>query len=82
MTWKVIGRRGERMLRLVELWEEEEVMAEGKVKRKEEQQEGQWEAAKKRRRGGSGAGVPGSTRVAKTARFGGRGLEASHLVGQ
>ena len=29
MAWKVIARRGERMVRLVELWEEEEVTAEG-----------------------------------------------------
>ena len=82
LAWKVIGRRGERSLRLVELWEEEEVTAKGKVKRKEEHQDGQWEAARKRRRGGSGSKSPGSNTVAKTARFGGRGLEASHLTRQ
>ena len=82
LAWKVIGRRGERTLRQVELWEEEEVTLEGKVKRREEQQEGQWEAARKRRRGGSGSKSPGSTRAAKTARFGGRGLEAGRQVGQ
>ena len=82
MAWKVIGRRGERSLKLVEMWEEEEVTVEGKVKRKEGHQEGQWEAARKRRRGGSGSKSPGSTRVAKTARFGGRGLEASQQEGQ
>ena len=43
---KVTGQRGEHSLRLMELWEEEEVTMEGKVKREAELHEGQWEAAK------------------------------------
>ena len=76
LAWKVIGRRGERTLRLVELWEEEEVSTDGKVRRKEEDVEGQWEAARKRRRGGSGASSPGSIRISKAARFWGRRQDA------
>ena len=66
-AWKVVGKRGEKVMRLVKLYPEEEVLVSGKVQLKEqaEQERGQQNRKRGRRQSGSpgGSNSPTSRRA-------------------
>ena len=56
-AWKVVGKRGEKVMRLVKLYQEEEVLDNGRVQKKN-QAEGGWGQERNRKRGRRQSGSP------------------------
>ena len=67
-AWKVVGKRGEKVVRMVRLYPEEEVMASGQVQKKE-QAEGGVEQDRIRKRGRRQSGSPSSSPSSRRARI-------------
>ena len=57
-AWKVVGKRGEKVLRLVKLYQEEEVLENGRVQLKEQAEGASGQQERTRKRGGRESGSP------------------------
>ena len=58
-AWKVVGKRGERVIRMIKLYPEEQVMETGRVQRRD-QTEGEENQGRNRKRGRRQSGSPRS----------------------